>query len=368
LKSPAGNSALTISTPGRICLFGEHQDYLRLPVIPCAISLRIAVTGASRSDARVIIRLPDIHAREEFSLEGPLTYPGERAYLRSAVNVLRREGYTFTRGVDCTVSGRIPINSGTSSSSALTVSWVNFLSHMSDQHRALPPDECARLAHAAEVLEFHEPGGMMDHYATAFGGVIAVDFAPRVTVESFEAALGTFVLGDSHEPKDTKGILARVKNQVLDAAEKLRKKFAEFSLHTVRIDELERFRAELPRQQYTLLEGTLRNRDITRRARLMLKEKVLDHIGLGELLTEHQTILRDVLDISTKKIDRMLEKAIAAGALGGKINGSGGGGCMFVYAPGRAVAVGEAIEQCGGTPYIVAADAGTRVDEKEPAG
>ena len=25
---------LTISTPGRVCLFGEHQDYLSLPVIP----------------------------------------------------------------------------------------------------------------------------------------------------------------------------------------------------------------------------------------------------------------------------------------------------------------------------------------------
>ena len=36
---------MEISTPGRICLFGEHQDYLGLPVIAMAISLRANLTG-----------------------------------------------------------------------------------------------------------------------------------------------------------------------------------------------------------------------------------------------------------------------------------------------------------------------------------
>ncbi|PCH58486.1 MAG: hypothetical protein COC11_03510 [Candidatus Neomarinimicrobiota bacterium] len=30
---------MTIKTPSRICLFGEHQDYLGLPVIAMAESL-----------------------------------------------------------------------------------------------------------------------------------------------------------------------------------------------------------------------------------------------------------------------------------------------------------------------------------------
>jgi len=36
---------LSVSAPGRICLFGEHQDYLGLPVITVAINLRIAIEG-----------------------------------------------------------------------------------------------------------------------------------------------------------------------------------------------------------------------------------------------------------------------------------------------------------------------------------
>jgi len=36
---------MEINTPGRICFFGEHQDYLGLPVIAMAISLRANLTG-----------------------------------------------------------------------------------------------------------------------------------------------------------------------------------------------------------------------------------------------------------------------------------------------------------------------------------
>ena len=38
---------MEISTPGRICLFGEHQDYLGLPVIPMAISLSFGILFAT---------------------------------------------------------------------------------------------------------------------------------------------------------------------------------------------------------------------------------------------------------------------------------------------------------------------------------
>ena len=56
----------------------------------------------------------------------------------------------------------------------------------------------------------------------------------------------------------------------------------------------------------------------------------------------------------------MLDAALAAGAFGGKINGSGGGGCMFAYAPGRVTEVAEAIRREGGVPYVVRIDAGAR--------
>jgi galactokinase len=354
--------AVRCSTPGRVCLFGEHQDYLHLPVIPCAISLRIAVEGSARDSREVHIRLPDIGAEERFSLDGPLRYVAERDYFRSAVNVLRRHGYTFSRGFECEVRGDIPINAGTSSSSALIVSWASFLALMSDRQERLDAESCARLAHEAEVLEFGEPGGMMDHYSTACGGVIFLEFEPATRVAVLQPLLGSFVLGDSGEPKDTKGILARVKDQVVSIARQLAAGGSGFSLFTTSLDELPRFSGHLNSEQKALLAGTLRNRDITLRARQLLSTRHVDHMTVGSLLTEHQDVLRDVLRISTPKIDRMIEAALSAGAYGAKINGSGGGGCMFAYAPEHPREVAEAIKRAGGEPYIVATDTGTRVE------
>jgi len=37
---------IRVTAPGRICLFGEHQDFLGLPVIACAIELGICLTLA----------------------------------------------------------------------------------------------------------------------------------------------------------------------------------------------------------------------------------------------------------------------------------------------------------------------------------
>jgi galactokinase len=359
------NDAVVVSTPGRVCLFGEHQDYLQLPVIPCAISLRTGITARYREDMHVEIDLPDIGSHEAFSLTGPLTYVVERDYFRSAVNVLRRSGYSFSRGLECTVHGTIPLNAGTSSSSALIVSWVGLLALVSDQRARLSGEACARYAHEAEVLEFGEPGGMMDHYATACGGVMSIDFQPDLHVERLNCPLKTFVLGNSGEPKDTKGILARVKNGVLEAVGVLRRGDPQFSLATATLAAILRRGGDLARDQIALLEGTLRNRDITEEARRVMRSPVLDHRRLGQLLTEHQSVLRDALKISTPKIDRMLDAALGNGAYGGKINGSGGGGCMFAYAPEQPERVAEAIERAGGQAFIVAADEGMRVESDQ---
>lgn len=361
----AATSVIRISTPGRICLFGEHQDYLNLPVIPCAISRRIAIAGRLCDDAHIHLAMPDIQTELAFALSEPLLYEHRRDYFRSAVNVLRREGFTFSRGFEGVVRGEIPINSGTSSSSALVVTWVNVLAQLSDQQRTPAPEECARLAHAAEVVEFHEPGGMMDHYATALGGVLLLRFHPELQIERLTPPLQTFVLGDSGEPKDTTEILRRVKFGVLDITKQLAQRHADFSLHTVTLEGLSHYAGDLNAGQRALLQGTLRNRDLTTEALDLLRQPTLDHHRLGALLNECQAVLRDNLRISTPKIDRMLEAALRAGAYGGKINGSGGGGCMFVYAPERPEQVAAALTEAGGKAYIVQVDEGTRVESPE---
>ncbi|WP_266365994.1 mevalonate kinase family protein [Tellurirhabdus rosea] len=353
-------NALTASTPGRICLFGEHLDYLGLPVIAAAISRRVSITGTRRADRHTIIELPDIRSRVEFDFtDEPLAYGQERDYFRSAYNVLLKHDFTFSKGVEGTVRGNIPLNSGTSSSTALVTSWIHFLVQMSDRPRPLSRRRVAELAHEAEVQEFGEPGGTMDHYATALGNVIYLETEPAVRIEELRPKLGAFVLGDSQEPKDTIGILRRVRNGVQEIVRKVQELNPDFSLHLTDTLELDNFSRMLSEDEFRLLSGTVANRDLLREARQVLEAADLNHVRLGELLTQHQNVLRTAQQISTPKIDRMIDAALGAGALGAKINGSGGGGCMFAYAPGHAASVAEAIEREGGLAYIINIDQGT---------
>ncbi len=45
--------------PARVCLFGDHQDYLGLPVIACAINKYIVVEGVPNNTNHLIFNLTD---------------------------------------------------------------------------------------------------------------------------------------------------------------------------------------------------------------------------------------------------------------------------------------------------------------------
>ena len=80
---------MKIKTPGRICLFGEHQDYLGLPVIAMAISKFSSLSGVARNDAKVVIKKPDINDIEEFRLKG-IKYNSKQDIFKSGFNILSK--------------------------------------------------------------------------------------------------------------------------------------------------------------------------------------------------------------------------------------------------------------------------------------
>ena len=349
---------MEISTPGRICLFGEHQDYLGLPVIAMAISLRAKIIGEKRSDNQVIIHRPDLGETETFSLDD-LSYTKPRDYFKSGIIVCKNAGLTFSTGFECEVTSKIPIRAGTSSSSAISVSWIHFLAQIADVRPNWDQKKIGELAYKTEVEEFNEPGGMMDQYTTAMGNLIYIQFEPGITIESLNPILGTFVLGDSCEPKDTMGILSRCRDSRLEIIQKLKMKNPTFTIHT--LGEGADI-SDLNASEIELYKSTLENRDLLKRVLPELEKEESNHELIGQLLTDHHQVLRDVLQVSTPKIEVMMDAALNAGALGGKINGSGGGGCMFAYAPNNPEQVAEAIEKVGGKAYIVQKDEGTRIN------
>lgn len=353
---------LKVSAPGRICLFGEHQDYFGLPIIAAAINLRITISGKRSRDPFIDVNMPDIGEKEHLQIRKELEYSKARDYLKSGINILHREGKILDSGWDCLLRGTIPINSGTASSSALVVAWIKFLLEAVHDQRGGDPDAIANLAFMAEVAEFNEPGGKMDHYSSAKGGVISIHFENQIKVRKLKNTLGTFVLADSLQRKDTTGTLEYIKTHVLIGMGKIQKKKPEFQLSSSPLKEYLKDIERLDKEESNLIKGTLLTRDLTAEGESLFESETFDHVKFGSLLSRQQGVLKNYLKLSTPKIDQMLEAALQAGALGGKGNGSGGGGCVFAYAPERAEEVAEALRRLDTKPFILHIGEGVRTE------
>lgn len=333
-------------------MFGEHSDYLRLQVLPAAINRSIDILVFPRHGSSIRVLYVNLNETDSFDIHKVVTYRHRREYLRSAFNVLARQGMKPSTGADLTVSGNIPIAAGLSSSSALTVASVMAFAYLTGTQ--LKPDRIAHLAFQAEVQEFGESGGMMDHFASAYGGLIHLDCGHENRLTKLPAQLNGLVIGDSQEKKtDTVGDLISIRKTVEDGYRRLADLLPGFDQRVTPLELVERYIDRLPESCRLMTMSTIRNRDLTTRAMRLLSSASPDPKIVGLMLDEHHSILRDGLRRSTPKIEAMISAAKSAGALGCKINGSGGGGTMLAYAPGCEKEVADAISQSGGIPYPV---------------
>ena len=339
-----------VNAPGRICLFGEHSDYLGLGVIPVSINLNITIEAAPIDEEVVRVEYIDLAERDQFSTNSEAKYRHKRDYVRGAFNVVRRQrDFKSTSGWKMTISGEIPLAAGLSSSSALTVAAILSFAQMNGFR--MTQKELAEAAYAAEVKEFGERGGMMDHYASVFGGPLYLD---PTQLTHLPARLTGFVVGDSLEPKaDTTGDLARIRSEAEEGYGILKRQMPSFDHRKTSLEQIESLADQLPDSCRLTTITTLRNRDLTNHGRTLLMQKNPDSVRVGKMINQHHTLLRDGLHRSTDKIEEMIAAATKAGALGCKINGSGGGGTMLAYAPGKEKIVSEAIESVDGVAYKV---------------
>ncbi|MCK4848284.1 MAG: hypothetical protein KAT16_04605 [Candidatus Heimdallarchaeota archaeon] len=340
---------LTVRAPGRVVLFGEHQDYLGLPVIPAAIDLHISVTGTLNFSSTYRINLPDLGLVEEFKTTD-LTNLRERAYLQSCVKLLQQEGIIpLKSGVSATITSEIPIRAGLSSSSALTVAWLKFLAELNDHE--LDPMKLTELAFKAEVLEFNEPGGMMDQMVISFGHVNYQEFEPVIRCTQLLSSFPGLVIGDSNEKKDTLNTLSKIKQGVKTALDSIE----EAHVKNVSINELEEFEELTNVDPFakSCLTAAVKNYSYTKSAYTEFRnyKDKFNHDMIGYLMNDHHNVLRDHLNISTPKIEKMILAAKKAGASGCKITGSGNGGCMIAFCPGKEKDVANAIQGEGGIAY-----------------
>ena len=349
--------------PGRICLFGDHQDYLGLPVIACAINRSVILSSEENATGQFLIRMPDIKSERIILIDDSFASLDTGDHFASALRVVRRYGCIPDVGFDIELKSTIPINAGTSSSSAIIVAWIHFLLVAFGCNQEISASFIAQLAYEAEVLEHNSPGGKMDQYTIALGNIIYIDTGKSFSYENIGTELHGLILGVSGIPKQTIGLLGALKGKALEAIAQVQVAKHNFNLQMATLDDMEPLSEFISEELQPYFYAALKNHDITQKARKLFRKPSPDLKTIGQLMSEHHQVLKDILKITVPRIDAMISAALNAGAFGAKIVGSGGGGSMVALASSENIpAVIEAIKQAGAVnAYEVSVAKGTYI-------
>jgi D-glycero-alpha-D-manno-heptose-7-phosphate kinase len=220
-----------------------------------------------------------------------------------------REALRMTRiesSIELTSVADLPANSGLGSSSSFTVALLNALHTY--RREFISSRQLAEEACAIEIERLGEPVGKQDQYIAAFGSVTAFTFATDGSVAVEPVPVREEVLDELET-----NLVILWSGVERPASVVLREQGQR--LRGLEADVIERMHAikEIGHEVYRLLCAG----DIDR---------------YGELLHHHWTQKRKLASKMTDAtLDEHYEAARAAGALGGKLMGAGGGGFFMLY-------------------------------------
>jgi D-glycero-alpha-D-manno-heptose-7-phosphate kinase len=202
--------------------------------------------------------------------------------------------------------GDVPASTGLGGSSAFAVGLLNALHALRGER--VSAGQLAEEASHIEIDVLGEPIGKQDQYAAAFGGMNVLCFRSDGTVTVEHQQLDSRTRGELFG-----SLMLFWTGHQRDAAAVL----SEQQANTAR-----RF------------EHLLAMRDQVWRLRELVANGHLDVERFGRILHEGWCLKRSLASgITTDEIDRWYERALAAGAIGGKLCGAGGGGFLLLVVP-----------------------------------
>ncbi len=207
--------------------------------------------------------------------------------------------------IELTTMADIPSEgSGLGSSSSVTVGLLNALYVFRGIQVA--PERLAEEACDIEIRILGKPIGVQDQVIAAHGNLCFIDFHKDGSVQVQRVDI----------PREAKRTL--ISNLLLFYSDRTRKADSILREQSANIparsSELQRLRELAFSGRDAILQG--------------------DFDAVGGLLHEAWLLKKQLAGpVSDAQIDQMYEKALAAGALGGKIAGAGGGGFLLVYCP-----------------------------------
>lgn len=291
-------------TPLRVSLFGggtDFADYFQNSkfkygtVVSTAINMYSYMTVNKKFDD--MIRVSYSKTEHVDNLDKI-----EHNIIREALRLVGIE-----KGIDIVYMADVPLGHegiGLASSSALAVGVLNALHVYNGQHSSA--EKLAKEACEIELNRLHNPIGIQDQYAVAFGGFNRYQFN----------ADGTVFVDPVICKKETKQLLERRLMFFYSGITR--------QSHTVLTEQKQNISSKMDKLDRLV--------EISDEAFRNLEDNDLSQIG--EMLDEAWAIKKQMAgNVSGQVIDEMYDRARNAGAEGGKILGAGGGGFLMVYVP-----------------------------------
>lgn len=290
---------VTASAPGKVYLFGEHAVVYGEPAVPCAIELRAHVTVTER-DSGLRVTAGDL-TLDGFTVEYDGAASGRpdvdvsdslieaaMGYINEGIAQAKDAAGAENVGFDIAIESEIPLGAGLGSSAAVVVAAIEAATR--ELGVELSPEEIADRAYRVEHTVQDGQASRADTFCCAMGGAVRVEGDDCRVIEAPDLP---FVIGYDGGAGDTGALVAGVRER---------------------------------KETYGFADDTVSAiGDLVREGEQALAEG--DIAELGALMNFNHGLL-SALGVSSRSLDAMVWAARDAGALGAKLTGAGGGGCI----------------------------------------
>lgn len=268
-------------------------------VLSCTVGLYAHATLIPRKDKHIRIFSEDLGQEENYASLPELVANPEKGLLATIISLIHpRYGFDFHLHSD------FPVGSGLGGSSAATTATIAAFNELRQDH--WNTYEIAELAFQAERLCFGIAGGWQDQYASAFGGINLIEFEhdrnlvhpirlEDATRNELEACLLLCDTGITHDS----GKLHEIQRREMQA-------------ESAQTDLLHESVSLCHRMHRHLIRCELRQFGLCLHEAWLMKK----HFSTA---------------VTSPRLDQIYTAATAAGALGGKLLGAGGGGFFLFY-------------------------------------
>jgi len=323
-SSSPSTSLSTISSraPGKIILSGEQFVVLGAPAVAMAVNLysKIDVSPSQSGRIEVTADIPlhlvsDADKRSSSAENQELLEP-----LRLAASATLDHLGTEERSVHVDANCQIPIGAGLGSSASTTVATISAVAK--SRGTRLDRREIFKLAFIPENYLHGHPSGV-DQATCTYGGII--QFRKPSKIKSVNVKRPPMILVcDSGIHRSTKALVGSV-------VKRSREQTEGFQTHLEEINALSNAVVKALQSE--------------------------DDNELGSLMNRNHELLRQI-GVSTPMLNRLVAAARKGGALGAKLTGAGGGGCIIALCADKKARsrIARELRTRGGTIYNVSLD------------